>query len=370
MGAPVCELGFSAGRQRAGTARGDGSVHVASVPGRAVGYRARDRRGDRDRPRPRRPFRCHGDHPDQSRRRPATVPVAVTVAGTLDAADKETAHGASGWLFAAPQSRTATTRKVEGGSLVLEQGGLSVVVGKSRHRLAGRHRLDDPPAVRPIEAVPRVRDGPFSGGQGGVRRDRLRAERALAAMRRLCRSAGRPVRQLPRLRSSSPALDRFYNRSLVPLLMNRWDVAEFALYPTTRRGASTADAWAITSDFGGDWEIFPSMTPGRRNLTSNTSCPLTSPALRFRADLGEGVGAVVPGQSGEDHRPDLLLRQAYRGRGFPGGSRRRQDGPGARGSERDVRRRPREAGPTDRLRPSNSHLELRRGSPTTTSCPT
>ncbi|MHC5543795.1 hypothetical protein ACYOEI_36675, partial [Singulisphaera rosea] len=33
---------------------------------------------------------------------PRTIPVAITVSGTLDSADKETAHGASGWLFAAP----------------------------------------------------------------------------------------------------------------------------------------------------------------------------------------------------------------------------------------------------------------------------
>ena len=39
-----------------------------------------------------------------------------------------TAHGASAWLFLAPQSQTATTRKVEDDSLVMEQGGLSVVV--------------------------------------------------------------------------------------------------------------------------------------------------------------------------------------------------------------------------------------------------
>ena len=47
------------------------------------------------------------------------VPFAVTAAGTLDAADKETAQGASGWLFAAPKSQTVTTRKVNA-ALVLE----------------------------------------------------------------------------------------------------------------------------------------------------------------------------------------------------------------------------------------------------------
>ena len=63
---------------------------------------------------------------------PRTVPMTVTATGSLDAADRETTEGPSGWLFSTPQSRTATTRRVEDGALVLEQGKLSVVVRASQ----------------------------------------------------------------------------------------------------------------------------------------------------------------------------------------------------------------------------------------------
>ena len=63
--------------------------------------------------------------------------------------------------------------------------------------------------------------------------------------------------RLPRLKSSSPALEQFYNRSLVPLLMNRWDVPEFALRPYYATGSVNGGCVGnYLWDFGGDWELF------------------------------------------------------------------------------------------------------------------
>jgi hypothetical protein len=195
---------------------------------------------------------------------PRTVPVAVTAAGTLDAADRETAQGASGWLFAAPQSQTATTRKVEGGSLVLEQGGLSVVVRASQGIAwpDGTASMTLPPSGRSKLHVA-FAIGPSAEAKAACGEIASAPERAVAATRaayaeRLAGLFGK----LPRLRSSSPALDRFYNRSLVPLLMNRWDVAEFALRPYYATGSVNGGCVGnYLWDFGGDWEIFPLYDP-------------------------------------------------------------------------------------------------------------
>lgn len=200
------------------------------------------------------------NHGDDAR----TVPVTVSIAGTLDAADRETAHGASGWLFAAPESRTVTTRKVDGGALVLEQGRLSLVVRASR-AIAwpdGTGSITVPPSGRSNLYVAFAM-GPSVEAKAACTEIASAPERALAATRAgYAERLARMFDKLPRLRSSSPALDRFYYRSLVPLLMNRWDVAELALRPYYSTGSVNGGCVGnYLWDFGGNWEIFPLLDP-------------------------------------------------------------------------------------------------------------
>lgn len=68
--------------------------------------------------------------------------------------------------------------------------------------------------------------------------------------------------RLPRLESDNPALDAFYNRSLIHLLTNRWDVAEFVLHPyystgSVKGGCLCEYLW----NFGEVWEILPLYDP-------------------------------------------------------------------------------------------------------------
>ena len=64
--------------------------------------------------------------------------------------------------------------------------------------------------------------------------------------------------KLPRFESSDPALTRFYNRSLVHLVTNRWDVPEFALRPNYTTGSVNGGCICnYLWDFGEPWEIFP-----------------------------------------------------------------------------------------------------------------
>jgi hypothetical protein len=197
-----------------------------------------------------------------------TVPVEITVGGTLDAADKETALGASGWLFAAPKSQTATTRKIEDGSLVLEQGGLSMVLRASRgvewqgSLSSGKVSLSLPSSGS-AKLYVAFAIGPSAEAKAACRNIATAPEQMMAAARTAyVERVAELFHKLPRLQSSSPALDRFYNRSLVPLLMNRWDVDEFVLQPYYSTGSVNGGCVGnYLWDFGGNWEIFPLVDP-------------------------------------------------------------------------------------------------------------
>ena len=68
--------------------------------------------------------------------------------------------------------------------------------------------------------------------------------------------------KLPRLTSDNPALEHFYNRSLVHLLTNRWEVPEFVLHPyystgSIKGGCVCEYLW----NFGEVWEILPLYDP-------------------------------------------------------------------------------------------------------------
>jgi len=68
--------------------------------------------------------------------------------------------------------------------------------------------------------------------------------------------------RLPRLESSNKDFEKLYNRSLAPLLMNKWDVPDFKLNPYystgSVKGGCTCDyLW----NFGEVWEIIPLLDP-------------------------------------------------------------------------------------------------------------
>ncbi|MHC5541094.1 MGH1-like glycoside hydrolase domain-containing protein, partial [Singulisphaera rosea] len=146
----------------------------------------------------------------------------------------------------------------------LEQGGLSVVVRASQgiDWPAGTGSMIVPPSGR-LKLHVAFAMGPSAEAKAACDEIASAAERALEATRTAYadRLAGL-FAKLPRLRSSSQALDQFYNRSLVPLLMNRWDVAEFALHPYYATGSVNGGCVGnYLWDFGGNWEIFPLYDP-------------------------------------------------------------------------------------------------------------
>ncbi len=68
--------------------------------------------------------------------------------------------------------------------------------------------------------------------------------------------------KLPRLSSDNPALESFYNRSLVHLITNRWEVPEFVLHPYYGTGCIKGGCVCnYLWNFGEVWEILPLYDP-------------------------------------------------------------------------------------------------------------
>lgn len=199
-----------------------------------------------------------------------TVPIEIAVNGSLDDAGPVDANGGKGWSFATPASRTATVRQVQDGLLRMEQGRLAITLRAcpdiswsaappfSRGTLSvsvpaqGRARVQVAFSIGPA--------GEATASSAAIAADPEQALRdSLAAYaRRVDELFGR----LPRLESSARALEHFYYRALVPLLMNRWDVPEFVLHPYYSTGSVNGGCVGnYLWDFGGNWEIFPLVDP-------------------------------------------------------------------------------------------------------------
>jgi hypothetical protein len=191
---------------------------------------------------------------------PQEVPVRFDVRGTLDRSEA--------WEFAAPQSRTATTPAVGANTMTLRQRDLAIVLrsgpgvvwdgsngcGRASVSLkpGGRATIDVAMAVGTEPEAVAVCGQVIAGPQEAIREaeeDHLRRVRDL-------------FDRLPRLASNNASLVRLYERSLVHLLMNRWEVPEFVLHPyyatgSVKGGCVCNYLW----NFGEVWEILPLLDP-------------------------------------------------------------------------------------------------------------
>lgn len=234
------------------------------------------------------------------------VPVAITVSGTLDTAASPVdpaSSGAMGWSFLAPQSKTATTRRVIGGALHLEQGSLAIVLRASGgtewqdSQPCGRCSISLPPSgIAKLYVVFAV--GPSAEATAACERIAMNPEQAMAGTRTAyAKRVEECFQKLPRLESSNPALDKFYSRSLVSLaMMNRWDVPEFVLHPyyslgSVKGGCVGSYLW----DQGEIWEIFPLFDPesSRTHLKQFLANDMTK-HFAFDPIGGRGYGPLYP----------------------------------------------------------------------------
>ena len=219
-----------------------------------------------------------------------TIPVAITISGTLDRAES--------WEFLAPASKTATTRKIVGGSLRLEQGGQAIVVRANR----GIQWKNAQPRGHACIALAPSRSakvyvvfamGPADEAKAACERLAADPHKAMAEMRAAYAQQVRDLfQELPKLYANNPALERFYHRSLVHFLMNRWDVPEFLLHPyystgSVKGGCVCGYLW----NFGECWEILPLFDPAasRTHIKQFLATNMTQ-HFAFDPIKGEAIG--------------------------------------------------------------------------------
>jgi len=190
-------------------------------------------------------------------RRPVEAPVELAVSGTLDRSPE--------WGFTRPASATPTTCRLDGSALAMEQGRPAIRVRPSGAR--GRWTLDGPRWGATIRLQPsrtaRLYVTVTVGEAQAAARECAEVANAPAravSMTRAAwsRRAEELFRRLPRFEADDPRLVAFYNRSLVHLLTNRWDVPEFVLRPyystgSVKGGCVCNYLW----NYGEVWEILP-----------------------------------------------------------------------------------------------------------------
>jgi hypothetical protein len=197
-----------------------------------------------------------------------TIPVVIAVRGSLDNAGPADPLGRTGWSFSTPVSRTATARTISDGALLLEQGNLAIAL-RASHGMSWQDA--QPPGQGSVSVPPAGTVKLHITFAIGLSREAKSECDSIAANPELALNAAHAVyaerladlfAKLPRLESSSPELVQFYNRSLVPLLMNRWDVPEFVLRPYYSTGSVNGGCVGnYLWDFGGIWELFPLVDP-------------------------------------------------------------------------------------------------------------
>lgn len=226
---------------------------------------------------------------------PLTVPMVVTLSGTLDRTRQ--------WGFARPASRTATKPALHGSAISLEANDLAIAVqpagleilwdaagrcGRGSIQLPGRGHATAHLAFalgNKSEAFQTCSDVAASPAK------------AIARARQSHTHQVRDLFQkLPRLESSNPSLERFYNRSLVHFLMNRWDIAQFVLHPYYGTGSVCGGCVCnYLWNFGETWEILPLYDPraAREHIQKFLQTDMTR-HFAFNPVTGEAFGPWYP----------------------------------------------------------------------------
>jgi len=102
--------------------------------------------------------------------------------------------------------------------------------------------------------------------------------------------------KLPRLECADQRLERFYNRSLLHLLLNQWQVPEFLLHPYYSTGSINGGCvCSYLWDFGEAWEVLPLYDPeaDREHIKRFLSIDLAS-HFAFSPISGEAFGPWYP----------------------------------------------------------------------------
>ncbi len=170
---------------------------------------------------------------------PFSAPVTFTAQGTLDKLMKD-----ENWGFAAPKSSTTTvTEIITDGIIKLEQGENAVVIAASKEiawdfaESCFKGIISIPPsekaklffsfAIGATEDAIRLCNEIAGNPDAAIKNARVHYEKRVSEL----------YQRVPYFESDNALLVKFYNRSLTPFLLNRWNVPEFKLKPFYSSGS-------------------------------------------------------------------------------------------------------------------------------------
>lgn len=213
------------------------------------------------------------------------VEVGLECGGTLERVAR--------WEFARPQSKAVAARAAAGEVMTLTQGDAALVV-----QAAALGNATDAGYAQHVQVKPDAPAVIFVTYALGANAESARAIGAKALAAAQADAAAFAPRAtplpyaLPEFHSDNPALDRWFARSLVHLVMNRWDVPEFALHPyygtgSVKGGCVCNYLW----NFGEVWEILPLLDPAatKAHIKHFLACDLRQ-HFAFDPISGEAFG--------------------------------------------------------------------------------
>jgi len=173
------------------------------------------------------------------------------------------------WGFARPSSTTEARPQVEGQRLILRQGSMVIVIGIDaenwRWEVSGNlgHATARLPGRRTCSVNVAVAIGQLEEASASVNMILVNPSNSIATSRKEYDQQVEGIfERLPILKSDNAQLVRWYQRSLIHLLMSRWDAPQFALHPYYSTGSVNGGCLAnYLWNFGEGWEIFPLFDP-------------------------------------------------------------------------------------------------------------
>jgi hypothetical protein len=223
------------------------------------------------------------------------VLIEFRVAGTLDRTDT--------WEFSRPESASPAHIACNGNTLTMEHDAYAIALACDIPEITWREAGSSWKATVP--AVPHMAaffDVAFAIGNKQEAQESCRAmlahpEKAFDRAREEYSARVEDLfAKLPRLHSSNDSLVKFYNRSLVHFLMNRWDIPEFVLHPyygtgSVKGGCVCNYLW----NFGEVWEILPLYDPtaAREHIKQFLKTDITA-HFAFNPMTGAAFGPWYP----------------------------------------------------------------------------
>jgi hypothetical protein len=214
---------------------------------------------------------------------PHEFDLALKASGSLDVVQR--------WEFARATSTSPTKDTVAPSGLVLRNGDEALAVQchdltPKDGTLSGHFLLRDGDAVTLLAAIA-VGSADDAVANTEFALQAVRAEKDPLAPRKV----DTPL-SLPTFTSDNPALDAFFSRSLVHLIMNRWTVPEFKLNPYYATGSVKGGCLCnYLWNFGEVWEILPMLDPAatKAHIKQFLACNLTE-HFAFDPIGGEAFG--------------------------------------------------------------------------------